>query len=409
MSQGFAKEQVEQFALADTPAVDAFGRLRVSQPDYRFDGQLVYQVSPDIWDTAFPPSLGTVTYDRTNKFAACTVYATGSAVLQSHYHAPYTPGRSQSAFMSFIMGTTPGGGATRRVGYWDGTNGVFLEQTSSGVNLVEASSTSYLSGTNAIPQGSWNIDTMQGTGPSGYTLDLTKTQILHVSLQALYSGRVLVGLDIGGDIRPIHQFNHANIAAFPYIGQASLPIRYEVRGNGTGITMNPICASVISEGGAEIRNVPARTFTASNGGTSIGVTTRRPILSIRPLKFFNQSLNHGLILPSAIGANASGQSGFLEIVRNGTLTGASWSSVDSANSMAESDISATTISGGTVIFSTYVNNTAGITSTLSENLLGRLVASYSHLMDQADVISIVATSMTGTANLSAALTWKEIR
>lgn len=407
MAQGFTNEQPEKVLFTDSPSIDAFGRLRVSNPDYRFDGQLVYQISPDVWDTAFTPSNGTVTYDRTNKMAACQVFGTGSAVMQSHYHCPYTPGRSQMAFMTFAFGTVPGGGATRRAGYWDGTNGAYLEQTSSGINLVLASSTGV--GNETVAQANWNLDKFNGTGPSGFTLDLTKIQILYINLQALYSGDVIIGFDINGQIWPAHQFLHANVSSFPYIAQASLPVRYEARAAGTGVTLNPICASVISEGGGETRTIPARTFSVGLGTNSTGASGRRPVLSLRCLKHFNQIINNGIILPASFAAFATGQSAYIELVRNGVLTGASYAAVDSANSMAEVDTAATVITGGSTVFATYAVVTSGVPVPFTDNLLSRLVICYSQLLDQSDVLSIVATSMSGTSQLSVGLTWKEIR
>ena len=91
----------------DAASTDAFGRLRVSDPDYRFDGQLVYQINTDQWDTWFSTG-GTITHDRTDRLAELVAPANGTAVFQSHYSAPYTPGSSQLAFTTFVAGTTPG-------------------------------------------------------------------------------------------------------------------------------------------------------------------------------------------------------------------------------------------------------------------------------------------------------------
>ncbi len=390
----------------DSAAIDAFGRLRTSHPAYRFDSQLVYDTSADTWDQAFTFSTGTVTFDRTDKVANITVFTSGSAVLQSHYHAPYTPGRSQLCLMTFAFGTTPGAGATKRAGYWDGVNGIYLEQTSSATNLVLQSSTS--AGNQTVAKTAWNIDKLDGTGPSGFTLDLTKAQILVISLQALYAGRVVVGFDIDGIIRPVHQFLNANNLAVPYIGQAGLPIRYEARGTGVGTSLKAICASVMSEGGEEIRHIPARTFTGGTGASPVNTTTRRPIFSVRPRKFFNQIANNGILLPTSIASFATGQSFYLELVRNPTLTGASWAAVDNS-SIAEMDTTATTLAGGTTVFSTFVINTAGMPVALNENLLSRLVCCYSQLLDQPDILTLAATSLAGAGNVSAEMSWKEIR
>lgn len=390
----------------DTAAVDAFSRLRVSSPAFRFDGQLTYGFPTENWDMAYTPSTGTVTHDRTNKMCNVQVFTSGTAVMQSHYYAPYTPGRSQLVLMSFAFGTTPGAGAVRRTGYFDGSNGVYLEQTSTGLNLVEISTTDY--GSHSVPQNLWNIDRMDGSGPSGVTLDVTKTQILAIYLQALYAGRVTVGFDLNGILSLAHTFNHANTASVPYVAKAGLPVRWEAQSTGIGVSLKAICGSVSSEGGEEIKGIAARTFAGGNGANTITVSSRRPIASFRPLKYLNQVLNTAIAMPMAISAFTTGQSAYVEIIRNGVLTGASFSSIG-GGSMMEKDVSATAISGGSVVFSTYVINTSGIPIGLSDNILSRLVLCYSQLLDTADVLSFVATSLSGNASICAELAWKEIR
>jgi hypothetical protein len=388
-------------------SVDAFGRLRVSNADYRFDGQLVYQVNADLWDSAWN-STGTVTYDRKNRMAQLTCAANGTSVMQSHYHVPYTPGRGQLAFVTFAGTAAPAENTYHRVGYFDETNGIFLERTSAGASLTLKSSTD--AGSETVLQANWNIDKMDGTGPSGLTLDLTKSQILFIQLQALYIGRVIVGFDIDGVAWPVHQFTHANKFVKPYIGNASLPVRYEVGSTGVNTAqLNPVCASVISEGGGPLIDIPARTFTAGNGATPISVNARRPVLSIRPKAQFNQNQNEGIVLPSDLSIRNSTADIYVEVIRNAVLTGASWTSVDAVNSVCEYDVAATAVSGGQTVFSGYSNVSSGLSTSIKDNLLSRLTIVYSELLQTADTLTIVCTSLGGAASTVAALNWKEIR
>ena len=389
----------------DAASTDSFGRLRVSNADYRFDGQLVYTAGSDVWDTWFSTG-GTVTYDRTDRLVQLTATANGTSIFQSHYHAPYTPGRSQLSFTTFTAGTTPGYAAMRRVGYFDGTNGICLEQNWDGNYLNLLSSTN--NGTQRIAQANWNIDTMLGNGRSGLTLDLTKTQIFGVSMQALYVGRVVVGFDIDGNFWPIHAFTHANKISAPYIAQASLPVRYEVRSSGSNVvTMKGICASVISEGGGPLVDIPGRTFTQS--APTATVSTRRPLLSIRVRELFNQIPCNGLVLPQAVSTRNNTNDILVEIVRNGVLATPVWIYEDVGASIVEYDTSATTITGGSPIWSGYSLTSQGLSTPLTNNMLSRLVVAYSHLLGQGDILSIVATSVSGNAATVCNMTWKEIR
>jgi len=389
----------------DAASTDSFGRLRVSNPDYRFDGQLVYTAGSDVWDS-WVSSGGTITYDRTDRLVQITATAGGTAVFQSHYHAPYTPGRSQLAFTTFEMGTTPGYLAMRRAGYFDGTNGVCIEQNWDGNYLNLLSSTT--NGNQRVAQANWNIDPMLGSGPSGLALDLSQIQIFGVSLQALYIGRVICGFDIDGNFWPIHTFTHANKQTAPYIAQASLPVRYEVRSTGTNvISMKPVCASVMSEGGGALVDIPGRTF--QQAAPSVTVSTRRPLLSVRVRELFNQIPCNGLILPMAVSTRNNTNDILVEIVRNGVLNTPVWIYEDVGASIAEYDTSATTITGGSPLWSGYSLTSQGLTTPITNNMLSRLVVAYSHLLGQADTLSIVATAVSGNAATVCNMTWKEIR
>ena len=408
-TNGLQKAQVTAFP--DT-AKCSFGRLRTSNPGFRFDAQLTYQVNADVWDTQ--TTTGSVTHSATERWATLSANASGtnSAILQSHYHAPYTPGRGQLAFITFLMGGAPATGGYKRAGYFDGTNGIYLERTDSAVNLVSKSSTSH--GTETIPQASWNIDPLTGSGPSGLTLDLTKVQILVIQFQALYVGRVVVAFDIGGNIVPVHQFMCANEDVQPYIAQASLPVRYEVGGTastGTPTTLNAVCASVISEGGLDLAAIQGREFSVGNGVTSVTTSTRRACLSIRNKAQLNSINQNALVIPLVCGIIAKTNDAFVEIVRNGTLGGTpSWANVDTTYSTMEYDVAGTTVTGGVVVDSFYVLAGAGSARGISDRGIGgKAVLAYSHLLGTADVLSVVVTPLTGSTSVNANMTWKEIR
>lgn len=49
LSSGYRNGHIRSFPAQN---VDAFSRLRVSTPGYRFDSQLTYQIDSDLWDTA---------------------------------------------------------------------------------------------------------------------------------------------------------------------------------------------------------------------------------------------------------------------------------------------------------------------------------------------------------------------
>lgn len=405
--------------------LDSFSRIRVSTPGYRFDGQFTYQLNNDMWDYKLAAG-GTVAYDSAFRAVSlsCTNQTSSSAVLQSHYNIPYTPGRGQLAFMTFLSGTNLNTGVSHRIGLYDEINqyGIYLEQTGTGTNIV-LNPGSGITGTypiQTIPQSQWNIDTLtSGTlNPSGKQLNMSKVQIFLIQFQALYVGRVVCGFDIDGQIVPVHQFLHANNITSPYIQQANLPVHYSIRNTGTNTTgsFRAICASVMSEGGRDLEDLPGRSFTAANGVTTIGATARRPILSIQCSGSLNAVAQNAVVVPTHVSVNAQSNIAYVEVVRNGTLTNASFTAVDAAGSVMNRDVAATAITGGTVVAAFYVAGAGGAgpaTSNEERTLSDKIAMCYSHLGSTGtaagDTLSVVVTPFTGTSTVSAVLQWKEIR
>jgi len=147
-------------------------------------------------------------------------------------------------------------GLTQRVGYYGADNGFYLEQAGSSVSFVKRSVVTGSLVNTSVLQTNWNGDKLDGSGPSGLTLDLTKAQILWMDLEWLGVGSVRMGFVINGQFILCHTFNHANIIASTYITTASLPLRYEIfntAGTSGTSTLKQVCSTVISEGGYELR------------------------------------------------------------------------------------------------------------------------------------------------------------
>lgn len=286
--------------ISDGANLDAFSRLRVSTPTYVFDAQFTYDLQPQIYEdvsTDGGAGVATVTHDATNRMALMTFTGAGSgasAYLQTYEYLRYQPGRSQLCFITFNFLSTAAN-CTKFAGYSDGVNGIELQQAGTTVQLMLYSATG--NGNQTVAQSSWNLDKLNGAGgsanPSGLTLDLTKTQILVIDLQALYVGRVRVGFDIGGQVVYVHQFNHANLIVTPYIQNANRPIRVGMvtTAGSVSTTMNFICASVISEGGSDLPSYEFSQDIGVGAGTSLTADVRVPLISIRPLTTFNGITN----------------------------------------------------------------------------------------------------------------------
>ena len=80
-----------------------------------------------------------------------------------------------------------------------------------------------------IPQSSWNIDKFDGTGPSGYTVDLTKMQMLYIDYSWYGAGFIRWGMRSAyGNISYCHKMINNNVNTEAYFRSGNLPARYEV-------------------------------------------------------------------------------------------------------------------------------------------------------------------------------------
>lgn len=232
--------------------IDAFGRLRVSQPYTLFDSQQRYAL--DWTFTSNTASGGSVTFVPTQSTANLQVTSTvGSfAARETRYVFVYQPGKSLLSLMTFVMSPASVGNLRQRVGYFGSDNGYFLELKDQ-LYMVERSNVTGTITETYVPQSQWNIDTLQGQGISGATLDITKAQIFWLDMEWLGVGTVRTGFVINGQFYPAHYFHHANLLKTVYITTATLPVRYEIQtiAAGAPATSNllQICSCVQSEGG----------------------------------------------------------------------------------------------------------------------------------------------------------------
>lgn len=97
-----------------------------------------------------------------------------------------------------------------------------------------------------VPRTQW-ADKLDGTGPSGYNLDITKMQMLYIEYSWYGAGFARFGMrTTNGNIAYVHQFNNNNIQFEAYMRSGNLPAHYESNGIGAYTTLT----STLGTGGA---------------------------------------------------------------------------------------------------------------------------------------------------------------
>lgn len=383
-------------------ALDAFGRLRTSTPLTLFDSFNRYDENDKF--ITFTDNGANTSFDLNTSTISLEVDGSldSKCIRESNRVFAYQPGKSLLVLNTFVM-DAHANGLSQRVGYYNDDNGIFLQQNDSGIAFVKRTSISGTVVDVPVYIDSWNVDVLDGDGPSGLTLDITKAQIFWMDIEWLGVGSVRCGFVIDGKIVHCHTFNHANLLDSVYMTTAILPIRYEIHNTtaGSAATLKQICSSVISEGGYEFRGSGAY---ASRGLSLKSVSTAYvPLLSVR-LKSTRLDTVAVLKGISATG-NAAGEYE-VALVRGATLTNASWSDV---NDSVEFDIAATAYTGGSILGGNVarLTNQAALNLTFAGDLFD-LQFQRDSFSNEGIIYTLIARTNASAATMSAAFNWTEI-
>lgn len=335
---------------------DAFGRLRVSQPLTLFDSSHRYRDN-GLWNTS-TSSGGAAVFSANEGLVNLNVNTTsGSQVLRETAKVfSYQPGKSLLVFNTFVMAPAQTD-LRQRVGYFGTDNGIYIQLRGNTLSFVERSLVTGIVTESIVNQAAWNADTMDGNGPSGVTLDITKAQILFMDIEWLGEGTVRLGFVIDGNFIVCHRFNHANLITSTYITTASLPLRYEITNTGvTAIasTLKQVCSTVISEGGYELRGAQQAIGTPILTPKAFPVAgTFYPIVGIRlvPTKL------DAIVILTAVSllGLGNGKNYAWRVVQGATITGGLWTPVG-ADSAVAYNLTGTSTAGGRVLAQGYMNS-----------------------------------------------------
>lgn len=392
---------------------DSFGRTRVSEPFTLFDSNHRY-ADNQLWSSTTATG-ATATFNSAQGLIDLNVTASsGSEVLRETTKVfAYQPGKSLLVLSTFVMAPAKTN-LRQRIGYYGTSNGYYLEQNNTTVSFVERSFVTGVVVDTPVVQANWNVDPMNGSGPSGITLDLTKAQILFMDLEWLGVGTVRIGFVINGEFYVCHKFHHANLITSTYITTASLPLRYEITNTGTtsGIsTLKQICSTVISEGGYTLSGLQQAIGIPLTAPRNLPIAgTFYPIISIR-LKKSPDRLD-GLVICTAISVMATSTGNYnWQLIASGTTTGGTWSSAGTDSSV-DYNITGTSFTGGRILASGFfsVSNQGSTKVDILKEALFKTQLERNGLTSTPFELTIVVASDAGGGggNVLASMDWEEI-
>lgn len=396
-------------ANANSMAIDAFGRQRVSSPLTLFDSSHRYNDN-GLWATS-TASGGSAVFSANEGLVNLNVNTTnGSQVLRETLKVfSYQPGKSLLVLNTFVMAPAQTN-LRQRVGYFGTDNGIYLQLNNNTLSFVERSLVTGVVTETVVNQSAWSVDTLDGNGPSGVILDITKAQIMFMDIEWLGEGTVRVGFIIDGNFILCHKFNHANLIPSTYITTASLPLRYEITNTGvtaSSSTLKQVCSTVISEGGYELRGAQQAVGTPITTPTSLAVAgTYYPVVSIK----LKTTRLDGVVILTAISIMgvATGIYNW-QLIASGTTTGGAWVPA-SATSSVEYNITGTSFAGGRILASGFLTSSAQ--ASVSLDILKEALFSFQLERDSFTStpyeLTLVVSASTNTELIYSSMDWEEI-
>ena len=412
-----------------TGASDAFGRTRVSEPFTLGDYKHLYGLDPNFID--YTVNGGNIAFQTNQACARLTTSSNTSsrAVHQTKFYHHYMPGKSQLILASVNLYSAVNN-VTKRTGYFDDRNGIFLEQAGDGTLAMVIRS--YVTGspvdTKISQQGGvygagdtgWNGDPVDGSGESGWDMDITKTQLWWCDFQWLGVGRVRVGFVHNEQYIVCHTFYHSDNLDVVYMSNPNLPIRCEILNTGatSGGYFDQICTTVMSEGGY---TEAGQDWGVANNGTlrTVAANATVPVLAVK-LKNAFRGYDHNRIIARLenLSVFTTTENIYFRVVKlpnQAALTGNTWANVNT-NSGMQYNVTATAISGDEdIMISGYAaagtSNGSGSTTALATPSGAKknyIVQNYDSTDSEIYAVVVTNLSASQSTQVGATLQWREI-
>jgi hypothetical protein len=400
---------IRTFALTtDNPSGDAFGRLRVSEPQALHDGKNIFGDDQTYWSTATSggaTAAAVGTTGRVKLSAPVPVSGSSWAIRATRQCFPYQAGRSQRVL---ITGVFPDVESDSDGSWLTGIGDRFTDGIpNSGLGIGSDSGGRFIwfkyPTWRKIYSSLWSIDRMDGNGPSGIAVDWDKPQIIDIDFEWLGVGRIRFGLNIAGSTHYIHHEEVANnypLTEVPYIPNPNLRVFYSVYNtelslSSAAIDLYQVCSSVQSESGSSFLGATRmlrRTAAAAGVGTSFQSILAARIASDKVGTIVNY-FGGGVFTTDNVSFE-------FMIVVNPTITAGAetWGSVPLSNLQQTIDINNVVTGNGIIIGGGFGSSTAQARTYAADQYESALKLGHqANNANTPDEIHILVRTLTGTA------------
>ncbi|MDQ0655796.1 hypothetical protein [Paenibacillus sp. W2I17] len=350
-----------------------FDELRIAQKTPIVELTSVYGLSI-LRDAVTTTGAGTVTNNATEYNLSNTASGVDSAILESVLRGRYEPGYAGEAGIGVRIPSLPIGNQVAQWGLFDTQNGAFF-----GVNSTTVFVTVRRAGVDTtVPQSLWNVDPLNGTGPSGATLNLSKGNIYQIVFTWYGYGviefRVVIPdpVTLAQEVVTVHRFSPTGQTSFV---DPNLPLRAQVANNGTG------AAYSIFVGGRQYSIIgkyePTYRVTSERRRITNVTSTLTPVISFTRKAVFpagSARTNSVQVNLEEINVISTVDLSY-QVLVGGTLNGAFVNYPTATTIIPDSETAllvnntSTTITGGEVVFQGITGGGAGNTTILASSEL----------------------------------------
>lgn len=380
-------------SIKDSVYLDSFSKIRVSEVSHGCAIDFNYGVNTDpkvklnISSAGFQPS---ITFNSTDKAAVFnkTTATTGNQTIGITSANPlnFKAGSTFKGYISFkILNLSALSNALDVGSVGFGGNGAnAVEQLENGSYSLVFNSTGYAlrivnttfgsANVTTVIRSSW-ADKLDGTGPSGITIDFTKPQIFFVRAETGRNGEITFGFVIEGEEISFYSFRMYDLSATANILNYASNFRPAVglNQNAAAGSVTPIfevysmVASLEDDGEKSKFSEAAFSKTLTSGTLPAGVFTR--IFSLRRLTGLGNFSNFiKIILKSLEVINTGTVPLYWELRAMESIPSGSYTTIDSNSYLEISTSIQTSASGYIAVLSGFVNSGEITTTDISRSI-----------------------------------------
>ncbi len=254
---------------------------------------------------------------------------------------------------------------------------------------------------NWMPQTSWNIDPMDGTGSSGMTLDPTKLNVYAIQFQYLGAGAIefLVEDDNTGLFSMVHRIEYANKNIKPSLQNPTLPLH--MMSKNTTNTTNLTVKSGSMGGFIQGKESDVGLLKGSDN-VKIGVgTVQTNILTVKNNFVYQSKENRTKVRIDGINLSSDGTKlATMRVTKNAVLGGTpAFSDIDSDTSVISTDTAGTTVTNGVELLAVQLGKADSKELPLKQFKIDLLPG---------ETLTISGAVTSSTSDLGASIHWREL-